>query len=535
MDSTLHVGDTCDEVHVSGDVHVPPQGHLIIKKGTTLIFKPATGIFVDGGGITAAGDAKRPILLTSQFTTQRQWKGIAIKNGDREVDRTLSHVTIEYAGSASFEDSQPGSLVIFEAANQNTAIDVSHLTVRFSQHFGVVINSPTQTGYLTCDLSQLSFLDNEKDEVYLNGGGSCISSNSRELGNLASPRIGRALIGEHGSAASESYRSDAFRYRIENDLVLNNQRLSFDSGVELEFTGGASILVTGHSEIDTSSDRPASLTGYDWGGIIVSGGGHLYLGGLRILDNARTDNNASDEPFANLKASITVIEESSLETYGTHIARNGGFGIRAEDGTELEIRYSNIQTNRGGAALAGWPAIQGFDSSNTFGHAPGADSGVIVFDTDLDATQLDLLLSANTYLIREPAVRTLSMAPGSRLVVDPQDGLEIGDGGLRLRGSPDQPIVIGSRFWGEGWSGLRLVGPNAENSVRHTVFRNGGSDGTPVLSVASGNTVNVMGTAFIENAGPGLHVEVGATVSGCSTLTFEQHYGPQMTGAPCVD
>ena len=105
VDSSLTLGATCDQVHVSGDVYVTPRGHLTIKRGTTLTFKPGTGLFVDGGGISALGEKKFPILMTGQFIVNRQWKGVAIRNGNREVERTLSHVTIEHAGSGSFEGS----------------------------------------------------------------------------------------------------------------------------------------------------------------------------------------------------------------------------------------------------------------------------------------------------------------------------------------------------------------------------------------------------------------------------------------------
>ena len=403
--------------------------------------------------------------------------------------------------------------------------------------FGVVINSPTQQGSETCELDRLSFDDIENDEVYFNGGGSCISGDeSWEQTFRASPRVGRALVAEHGSARREGYSSDTLLYRTEKDLVLNNQDLWLGNGVELSFSDGASILARGSVKISGSSARPGVLTGFDWGGIVAEDGAVLYIAIIRIDDESQPQGSETGEAAPDQKASITVAAGASLETYDIHVTRHRGTGIKAEDGAELEIGWTSILVYDGPAASVGWPAILGFGANNEFGHYSGHPTSAVLLDTELDTSQLDLRLPERTnFRIRDLAFRTLQLGAGAGLQIESDGVIEIGEGGIHSLGRPELPVLIGGVDRDGRWNGLRLVGQSSDNDVLHTVFRNGGNEGTPVLSIATGNTVDVTGTAYVDNNGPGLHVESGAVVSGCSTLTFEVHNGDHITGAPCVD
>jgi hypothetical protein len=523
VDTKLRVGDTCDQVHVTGVVYVAPHGDLSIKRGTTLVFEKNGGILVDRGGFSAEGTLSDPVILTGHARLPGYWKGVAIKNGSRETKRALSHTIIEYAGSAPFESSQPGALTIFEAPDQTAPIAGDNVTVTKHKNYGIVINSPTIRGDASCKLSDLKFSDDDTSRIYLNGGSSCLHGRrDREPPTFN----GTVLIGSFGSAETETIGDDAYRYLTTGSLTLEDQDLSL--GAELAFPYQSTLSIKGHSSIQGGGTL-TSKNHYDhWDGIVVESGSSLSLYNITV-DRAgrRKPLEAPDDHEPGTSLYMQANARATLED--VTIENAPGYGIRAEDTAELHVESTTISA-WDYAARVGWPAAQGFKGQNDIGNFDA-----IFFDTQLDASELDVDFgtSQNRIRMKESSLRGLHLRPGNHLILEPGSNLVIGAGGLQSRGSAESPVVIESL--NERWGGIRLVAPAGDNSVRRTVFRSAGAHGVPVVEISAGNTVDATAAVFIGSAGPGLHIHQGATVSGCAKMTFEYHSGPEITGAPCVD
>jgi hypothetical protein len=120
--------------------------HLTLAAGATLLFRKEAMIKVldDKGGITAVGEAAKPITFAGTEPVAGHWGGLYFANtqdGDPTNPRThLAYVTIEHGGSYIFNDSAAtpvkGNLLL-DSSGWNVAVHLSHSTVRKSSGWGV--------------------------------------------------------------------------------------------------------------------------------------------------------------------------------------------------------------------------------------------------------------------------------------------------------------------------------------------------------------------------------------------------------------
>jgi hypothetical protein len=131
---------------VTGDININNDQALFIQAGVTIYFEPGTGIYVNNGSFTVAGNQSTPVVLRSSSEPAKEgsWKGIYLTG-----DNTFNLHGVEIADAEVGIAIEKGNLNLQSAKIRNTASrgvyvrdgEASIIASEFTDNKGVALHA----------------------------------------------------------------------------------------------------------------------------------------------------------------------------------------------------------------------------------------------------------------------------------------------------------------------------------------------------------------------------------------------------------
>jgi hypothetical protein len=209
------------------------RGDLTIDPNVTIQFGSDAGITVrETGSMRALASASSTILFTGEVKVSGSWKGLIYYSND--VKNELSFCKVEYAGSSPISNGVIGGIMIYA----NAKLSVDNCNIQFCDEYGInaqstnvdielVNNTISNCGlpmYIEAmsvhNISGGNYTNNTTDaiRVYCDGGSRAINETQTWL-DLGVP------------------------FRIYNNLIIQDGKLTINPGVEMEFENGFGIII----------------------------------------------------------------------------------------------------------------------------------------------------------------------------------------------------------------------------------------------------------------------------------------------------
>ena len=291
--NTLLVNDTLKDVDYIIDCFMLVQnGEVIIEEGVTIEFSEHAGLSIsDGARLIAEGTPEAPITLTGVEKTQGYWRGILINS---DLSNSISHTTIEYAGSQNLTPTAPlyrGSL----AAASGSQLHLSHVKVLNGGRYGLDFTG--QNAEISVD--HLTISGNNDYPVKVGAYNAHIfDSTSTFVGNAAD----YLNIGTFAYEIEEvvEWKKLDVPYLVDGGVhIKNNGFLTIAAGTEVNFRSAAYLQAHDNASpynyginVMGTPAEPVLLrahNGTNWGGIYYNNSQENSIIKHTIIEHAKGD------------------------------------------------------------------------------------------------------------------------------------------------------------------------------------------------------------------------------------------------------
>ncbi|MCA1763863.1 MAG: hypothetical protein ABR574_10880 [Cryomorphaceae bacterium] len=288
------VNDTLKDVDYIIDcfMHIHDGAQVVIEEGVTIEFTANAGFYVDDDAqFVSQGSAEAPVTLSGTQKTKGYWRGIFINSN---LDNSIQHTRIEYAGGETFTEASPiyeGSVAVSSGAD----LELSHVEILNGANIGLDLSG--HTADVSAD--NLTISENEGMPVrvcaynaHIFDSTSTFSGNTQDYINI--------IPAYYEIESTVSWVKLDVPYLVDGRvLITDNGFLTIEAGVEALFRPGAYLQAAGFlppyniglSIIGTASEpvRLSAYNGNNWGGIYYSFTQENNLIKHAIIEHAKGD------------------------------------------------------------------------------------------------------------------------------------------------------------------------------------------------------------------------------------------------------
>ena len=234
---------------------------LSLAPGSIFRFDSSSGLRINAlGSLDAQGTLEAPILLTGSTAQPGYWRGVYILN-TASAANILSHVTIEYAGSAAYAyaAAAAGLSLVEYSAPSGVVVSIDHCTFRNNSGFGVFVDSAVDLR----DFSANTMTGNAAGPVYAYADTlGAYTDTSSYMGNT----VDLFYLNASTAVAEETtwFTLDVpFRIGPDNSELAVNSPLTIEAGNELIFGYGTGLRINtnGYLKALGISTDPILFTG----------------------------------------------------------------------------------------------------------------------------------------------------------------------------------------------------------------------------------------------------------------------------------
>ena len=486
VDSTMQVGEGCYTVAQS--IIISDGGSLSLSQGVVLKFASGTGVVVNtGGSFSSEGTKSAPVVLTGQDPTPGYWSGIDF-NQSNSARNKLVNTVVEYAGGGE----TMAAVAVSSATGPLSRVDITGSVIR--NCLGTGIRADSEFGTVNrLDGSVISGCGIPLD-VHLTGL-SGVTQRNDLTGNVNDTiNIGNATIDADMQLADLGvpYVSSGIRVADGNLKILN--------GVEVQFTSGANVNISGSLIIEGWEDSRVKLTGTvkergHWGVLSVNGNAtfkyvDIEYGGFGVNPTVAPASIRIGQGSVSL--SHVAISQSFL--YAIHMNNPAG-------------RITNLEnvvlTGNSKAIRLGLSQLSQLSDQITF---LSNDSSTIELTTnEVPNLDVDLLNLGVSYLLSMQVrlnMGSFRVRPGVTVFMGDGVGVDIsGDASFSAVGTAEEPInLTHDSLLSGAWRGITVASNSNLNRIEHTniSFAGGSIEGT---AAAVKLECNPQAMLFIANSG----------------------------------
>ena len=253
LDVPYRVGPADMVLHVNESLSLAP--------GSIFRFDSSSGLRINAlGSLDAQGTLEAPILLTGSTAQPGYWRGLYFLN-TASAANILSHVTIEYAGSAAYAyaAAAAGLSLVEYSSPSGVVVSIDHCTFRNNSGYGIFVDTVVDLRGFSAN----SLTGNAAGPVYTYADNlGAFTSSSTYSGNT----IDRFYLNASVAIAQETtWHSLSVPFLIgpDNTELAVNWPLTIEAGNELIFSYGSGlrINVAGYLRAQGTSTDPILFTG----------------------------------------------------------------------------------------------------------------------------------------------------------------------------------------------------------------------------------------------------------------------------------
>lgn len=508
---------------------------LTVEPGVTVKFGEDAGIVIRKAGLEVEGTSDKPVVFTGMREVPGFWKGILVRESDKPAN-TLRHARIEYGGKDStFDGVRPAGLM-FDDYHGKSSFTVRDTTITHAEGYGLYAETAidlefadneltaNKKGVARIDPANIGDLDssttyegNEQDRVFVEGG--------KLKGHEATwPGIGVPYVVESN-------------VRLKKDSAITVQ-----SGATFKFAENTGFAVReSRLEATGTSDAPIRFTGKRdvrgfWRGLVVRESDSVD----NLLEHVTISYAGADNTFDGVEPAAVMFDDYhggiGFEVTNSTFSHSGGYGVYAEQGTDLTFGNNDVTKNRKGAVRAHPAVVGALDGASTYSgnekdrvHVKGAKMKGV--EATWPAIDVPYVLEG-TVRVRKDSFLTLS--PGVTVTFAEQTGLVVRRSKLKAEGTAEEPIrFAGMRETAGFWRGIVFrQSTSIDNILRHVTIAHAGSspnfDGVKPAALMLDDyhgpvEVSVGHLAVEASGGAGLHIEDETKLKSedCSTVTVD--------------
>lgn len=487
--------DISDDMTLESDVlyqvtsNIDIEAVLEIEPGTRIEFESNTGFRLTSvnGVIKADGTEDEPIVFTGTSQQPGWWNGIYLEESDH-IDNQLNHVIVEYGGGEDYRRSGSGNIIIGRGLRDDSAIDITNSTIRYSGSYGIWVRS-------NADMPEF--------------GNNVITDNQDVPINISSKRTHRLDAESDYSGNAEDYinvrahdldEDDVkwntlnAHYRITSSTIeIDGVNLTIEAGATLEFESGGQLRLVDQGGLiaDGEAGNEILFTGSShqpgwWDGIYLEESSNLENKLNHVIVEYAGGNEYRRSGEGNVVIGRGLRDRSAITITNStfqHSASNG-LWIRS-NGSIPDFENNTITANDDSPVNIGSNHVYMLDSESTY---TGNDDEFVyvrgghdIDDEDVTWENLDVdyQISSSTVEVTDGVVLTIQ--PGTRLAFESNGQLRLTDeGGLHADGESDNDRIVFTATSEQAgwWDGIYLEeSSNSMNELNYvTVEYAGGND-----------------------------------------------------------
>lgn len=466
VDSPTQVGEGC--YLVASPINVNDAGSLNFAPGVVMKFAAGTGVVVNtGGSLSSEGTKAAPVVLTGQDPTPGYWNGINFNQSNSSRNKLVNTV-VEYAGGGE----TMAAVAVSSSMGPLSRVDISGSVIR--NCLGTGIRADTEFGTVNrLDGTVISGCGIPLD-IHLTGLSGVTQRNDFTGNNSDIIGIGNATID------SDMQLADLGVPYVSSGIRVADGNLKILDGVEIQFTSGASLIVSGSLTADGREDSRVKLTG------TVKERGHWF--GLAVNGNASL--NYADIEYGGFGAGRAVapaslrIGQGVVSLSNVLISESSLYAIHLNDAAG---RISNIEnvviSGNSKAILIGLSQLDQLSDQLVF--LSNDSSTIELTTTEVTNLEVDLLDFGVPYLLSMPVQLSngsFRVRPGVTLFMG--DGVSVGvsnTASFIAVGTAEEPITLTNQEQLAGaWVGITVSSNSNLNRIEHTkiAFAGGSFGGT---------------------------------------------------------
>lgn len=519
------VGADCKNWSVPSTVTVPDGAKLVIQPGTALTFGAGASLVVRAGKLEALGTEDAPILFTGAEKTPGSWGGVVLQDAS-STENTLSHVTIEYGGSAPSGSGMKAALRLSGTAATPSRLALTASTLRHGSGHGLAIDAfsrlPVFTGNaLTSNADgaaaahPMSVGQLVADNVYTGNARDRVVVPAGEI------RSGEATF----HAIGVPFHVGALDVLADGRLVIApSVTVAFEPGARLRLADGGRLVAEG------TATAPIVITGVEstpgsWQGIFVQDAGSTE----NVIAHATVESAGIQDGWAAAAANIALTHAGArMRIHDAVIRSSAGYGIYVDARATLEFSHNALTANALGAAYAFAGVAHVFDAGSSYaGNTDGNDFVRIArspLEADVTWQALDVPFRLDDVNVRSH----LTIQPGAVVELDAGKFLRF-ESTARLSAVGTSTARIQFRgAAGAEWNGLQFQSTLQDNRLEYASVTNVGSGAWSWSQAPHGavrlyqSRLSVANSRFVNNQGYGIWQSPSiTTVSNCGSAIFE--------------
>lgn len=305
-------------------------GLLTIEPGVVAAFEAGRMLRISStGGLSAAGTAQEPIILTGVQPTRGYWSGVYL-DASGHASNQITHTTIEYAGIASLSGSiRRANLILRDAT-----VALSDLTLRESAAYGLAMHgNVTLSAPFT---GSNVFTRNSSGPAYAPATLLRLLPGA-DVADYTGNDVDRVTVSMLNMTGDHTWRYLDVPILIDGGVPatptqnLDKGSLTIEPGVELHFTNNAGFRLT---EATLTAVGTAALPiimrgdgGAPWRGINIHETSTGTFDYFQIHDGGTTAWGGSGGQAGNITLTAGTLTAASA-SFGNNIIRSGaGYGL----------------------------------------------------------------------------------------------------------------------------------------------------------------------------------------------------------------
>ncbi|AGA76737.1 hypothetical protein Echvi_0451 [Echinicola vietnamensis DSM 17526] len=286
------------------------QGALRINPGVVVAFEKDAGLYVnlDNNLFEVVGRQEEPVVFTGTVQQKGHWRGLFFTEA-HNLNNTIEHTVIEYAGSQNLTSSSPvyeGSLALRGVSGTPPqALSLSHVEIRNGGSVGLDFHGVKTNA--TVSASNLVITGNEGVPVKVSAEMAHIFDNTSSYAGNASDFLNITSSNYEIEEKTVTWQQLDVPYLVDSRVqITTNGHLTIEAGTELQFRSEAYLQVSSGWATDapslkiqgTESD-PVHLkahNGTDWGGIYYG-----FTEEDNVIEHAVIEHAKGDFPVGNIQ------------------------------------------------------------------------------------------------------------------------------------------------------------------------------------------------------------------------------------------
>ncbi|PSR03486.1 MAG: hypothetical protein BRD50_05825, partial [Bacteroidetes bacterium SW_11_45_7] len=341
---------------------------------------------------------------------------------------------------------------------------------------------------------------------------------------------------DDGSCKYEnSFASDTLESNIESAMTLSsntyicgriqvNAGLTIEEGVTLSLCSGAEIRVNKGSYLQASgtSAKPITIQGEVdtkgfWKVIEINSNNPK-----NVLENVQLSNGGGDSFWNNAMVFVNNNNNAQLKVTNTTFSQSKGYGLYAQDGTELNNFSNNTFSNNGKEGLRITADLIDFLDTETTYNNNNDKPYILVNDNGSIEKNQTWRNTSSPYLIKGDVDvnAQVTVQAGTNVRMGSGSEIHVNQGAaFNAEGTSSDKITFkGKTETGGFWRVIEINSNNPENVFRNVEFHHGGSDdfwdhSTIYVNDNNNGSLDMKNSTIRQSGGWGMYVQSNANVT----------------------